>query len=294
MAKTYSWRFYPRTYEIDTFGHVNNAIYANYLEEGATQASSAAGYDWDWYMRNRHIWVVRQQTIRYDHPAVYGEELEITTWVSDFSRVRSHREYVLKQVKTGTSILRARTAWVYVDMDTLAPKRIPEEFYTAFDPTNEPLEDLGVRIRGAEPCPGSHEFTWMREVESGEIDAAGHVNNAIYLRWIENAYVRALESVNWGLQRQREVYQLGILVAGHILEYFKPARLGDRVKVVSRVVEVGRVRGAWNHEIRHAETDELLVRDYAVGVFLDFSSGQPRPIRLPEPILQSALTGIPS
>lgn len=294
MPKTYTWRLHVRTYELDQFAHVNNAVYLNYLEEAATQASAAVGYDWDWYTRHQCFWLIRKMTIRYFQPAMYGDELEVKTWVSDFRRVRSNREYEITRVRDGERIVRARADWVFVDEKTLQPKRIFDEFPEAYGVHNEPLEDLGVRLRNAETLTDSHRFISYREVQSYELDSAKHVNNSIYLRWIEHAYNSAINSVNWPLERQMREHQFAILAAAHEIEYFKSALEGDRIKIISRVVEVARVRGAWIHEIRNAATDELLAEDYAVGAFVDLSSGTPKPTRIPQVMLEAAVTGVPN
>lgn len=291
MPKTYSWRFKVRTYELDQFGHVNNVNYISYLEEAATQASAAAGYPIDWYWQNGYIWLIRKWTIRYYQTAVYGDELEAVTWVSDLRRVRSNREYVLNRVGDGEKVVRARTDWVYVNAETHQPARIPDHFQAAFQPPNEPLEDLGVRIRNATPTVDAHRYVTHHDVRTYEIDPALHVNNAMYLRWIEHAYANAVTTAGWSFQRQLQEYNFAIFAGGHEIEYFKPAKEGDRIKIISWVTEMARVRGAWIHEVRNADTDELLARDYAVGAFVDLSDGQPKPARIPDPLLQAVLSG---
>src|SRR5258708_16044043 len=124
MAKVYSWRFQVRTYELDVTGEVRPAAFLNYLEEGAVQASTAGGYGYDWYKENNRMWVVRKFTIRYYGPAVYGDELELATWVSDFRRVQSNREYALQR-SDGELVLRARGNWVFMNVQTMQPQRIP-------------------------------------------------------------------------------------------------------------------------------------------------------------------------
>ena len=52
------------------------------------------------------------------------------------------------------------------------------------------------------------------------------------------------------------------------------------------------MRGAWQHEIQHAETGDVIARDYSVGAFLDARSGRPTP--LPEDFLASLLSGQPA
>ncbi len=292
MPHVHTWRFKVRTYEIDSFGHVNNVNYVHYLEEAATRASAAAGYDWDWYMQQRRIWVVRKWTIRYFQAAAYGDELIVRTWVSDLRRVRSHREFDLRRASDDAPLVRARADWVFVDLDTLRPARISGDFRAAFGLLeDEPLEDLGVRIRNPQPVTESHVYHDHHTVQVHEVDIAQHVNNAHYLRWIDAAYQNACTAAGWPLGRQIETLKFAILAAGHEIEYFKPARLGDRVRVESHIVESARVRGAWIHEVYNDATDELLARDYTVGAFVDLSGPTPRPTRIPPAFMRAILQG---
>ena len=41
--RQYTRRFRVRHYELDSFNHVNNAVYANYMQEAAIEASTEAG-----------------------------------------------------------------------------------------------------------------------------------------------------------------------------------------------------------------------------------------------------------
>ncbi|MFP4323165.1 MAG: acyl-[acyl-carrier-protein] thioesterase [Anaerolineales bacterium] len=292
MTNVYTWRFKVRTYELDAFGHVNNVNYVHYMEEAATQASTAAGYDWDWYMAQRRIWVVRKWTVRYIQAAEYGDELAIHTWISDLRRVRSHREFDIRRTRDDAPIVRARADWVFVNLDTLRPTRIMGDFRAAFNlPEDQTLDDLNVRIRKPQPIADCHSYTTTHMVHLHEVDIAQHVNNAHYLHWIDYAYQAACARAGWPLERQMQELAFGILAAGHEIEYFKPARLGDRVRIESRVVEGARVRGAWIHEIYNDATDELLARDYAVGAFVDLSGESPRPTRVPQVFMQAILSG---
>jgi acyl-CoA thioester hydrolase len=287
MAKVHTWRFDVRTYELDEYGHVNNAVYHNYLEEGATQASAAAGFPYDWYMARRCLWVIRRMTIRYLTPLRYGDTAELRTWVSDVHRVYSHREYDLRRVGDDQPVVRARVKWVYVDMDTMRPQRIPEEFEAGFEPTNE-LEDLDIHLHNPTRFENSPRFESRRVVQRYELDPAAHVNNAVYLNWIEQSAFDALRRIGWPDHRLREI-GLGIYQVAHDIEYLQSARNGDPIVVISQPVELARVRGAWMHEVRHGESGELLAKDYAVGAFLDLETGRPRP--LPDDLLEALLKG---
>lgn len=267
MPRQYVRRFRVRHYELDFFNLVNNAVYVKYMQEAAIEASSDVGYSPQWYRANGTGWVIRQLKIRYYQSAVYGEEIEVTTWVSDMKRVTSHREYSLTRVSDGAQVARARVNWVYLNLNTGQPLRIPPEFHDAFQPSNE-LPPLDIRIRHARKTEDAYRYLTTRRVNTHEVDTAQHVHHAVYLHWIEQAYFDALRAAGHPLERARH-YGWRVLQGGHEIEYFEPAFDNDNIKIVSWICELGKVRGAWWHEIYNADTGKLLARDYSLGVFVD-------------------------
>ena len=86
-----------------------------------------------------------------------------------------------------------------------------------------------------------------------DTDAGGVAHNLTYLRWIESVRTDLAEQLGWGM---------GEMVAGEHgcpvltrteVEYLKPARLGERVRVVSRLGKMGKVRFMVESEVRGAE-----------------------------------------
>jgi acyl-CoA thioester hydrolase len=285
-VRSYSCRFKVRQYELDSFGHVNNAVYVNYLQEAAIEASTDAGFDMEWYAAHGTRWLIRSLAIRYFAQATYGDEIEVTTWVSDIRRVRSNREYDVRRVSDGQRLARARADWVYVDAETGRPRRVPDGALQAFQPTGE-QPNIGVRLRGPQTIEGCFRYHSARRAQVYELDVARHVNHAHYVRWVEQAYFDATASVGYPLSRALDE-GIVILQSGHDTEFFYPAQDGDRVEIVSWVCEMQRVRGAWTHEVFNAESGQLLARDYSLGVFLDAGL---KPMRLPERFLARILAG---
>lgn len=284
--RKFTWRLQVRTYELDGLGHVNNAMYARYLEEAAVRASGDAGFTFDWYIEHGTVWLVRSLALRYYAPAVYGDELEITTWVADGRRVSSHRDYAIHRVRDGELVLRARANWVYVDRATLRPVRIPQEIYDAFAPAGE-TPDLGTRIPRARRFEGAHRYRHHRRVQRYELDSLGHVNHTVYLNWIEQAVFEACACA--GYPQARMVGEGFFIVQGaHEIEYFQSAKDGDPIEIISQPVELGGVRGAWEQEVRHAGTGELLARDYNVGVFMNLEG---KPIKPDMRFIETVITG---
>jgi len=246
-----------RSYEGGADQTVRGATLLNYLEEGATQATSAYGFTLDWYLSRNQFWVVRRLQLRIEDPVRRADELELHTWISDIRRVASNREYDLRRVSDGKRVVRARHDWVYINAKTLRPERVPPEFTERFtpDPTQEPI-DLGIPERQALADAPHH--TTLRRVEYSEIDLAGIVNNAVYVAWCESAW-REAAYVAGLAQALPDDVQMRII--GHDVDYLRSARERDPIRIDSVLSGIGRERAEWTNEVIHAETGEVLGRD---------------------------------
>jgi acyl-CoA thioester hydrolase len=284
--RDYTRAFRVRHYELDSFGHVNNAVYVNYLQEAAIEASSDAGFTPSWYAERSVGWVIRKLSIRYYLQASYGDELSVTTWISDIRRVSSNREYIIRRQTDGAPVVRASIQWVFVDRDSGQPERIPESFKLAFNDMGS-ADNLDIRWAKARLIDGAHRYSNRRRVQTNELDTAQHVNHAAYLRWIEQAYFDAMRSAGHPIESTRNSGWL-VVQGAHEIEYFEPAFDNDEIEVVSWVCEMGKVRGAWTHEIYDSNRQRLLARDYSVGIFVN-SNG--KPINPPQATIQDILRG---
>jgi acyl-CoA thioesterase FadM len=92
----------------------------------------------------------------------------------------------------------------------------------------------------------------------------------IWAKRLEEVTFRAAKLVGWSLHRMR-ANDFITLQYRHDAEFFDATREGDEIEIVSRLIEVRRVRGTWIHEIRQSGTDKLLMRDYSTGAFLDWN-----------------------
>lgn len=266
MTHIYKRRFTVRHYELNNLARASHAAYMNYLQEAAIEASTAAGYSLDWYHEQQRQWLIRKLTLLQSGQATYGDELEVTTWVSDIRRVRSNREYELARVADGQVIVRARADWVFVDTSKNQPTRVPADALEAFAPTGD-VPDLGVRLQAAQPFEDAYRYVMRRRVYPYELDAARHVNHANYLRWIEDACAQALVEVGLPGEPDAEAGSL-LAMVGHETDYLIPAVWGDEVEITSWLHEQKGERVAWQSEIVNVTSGEVLVKDYALAEFV--------------------------
>jgi acyl-CoA thioester hydrolase len=147
--------FRVRHYETDAVGHVNNAVYLHYLEQAAIEHSAAVGYPLGRYLEMGTLFIVRRHEVEYLRPASPGDVLEVVTWAAKMRGPRAVRAYEVyrygqaasdvgtvavppdsllqaSHVPASEPLVRARTQWVYVDLDSWRPLRPPAELIGAF------------------------------------------------------------------------------------------------------------------------------------------------------------------
>ncbi|HEV7647734.1 MAG TPA: acyl-CoA thioesterase [Actinophytocola sp.] len=67
-----------RSYELDTLGHVNHAVYHQYAEVARMSAFTAAGCDWDALVDWRVSAVLLSTTVNFRSELRAGEHIEVT------------------------------------------------------------------------------------------------------------------------------------------------------------------------------------------------------------------------
>lgn len=126
MQRRVEWR------DIDTAQHVNNATYLNFMEECGIQAAHSVGWSMGRMRGEGFAIVARRHQIEYRQQAQLGENLVISTYLSDIRRSSATRHYLIVRADDGELIAQARTLWVFVNTTTSQPIRIPGEFFNAF------------------------------------------------------------------------------------------------------------------------------------------------------------------
>ncbi|HYX18739.1 MAG TPA: thioesterase family protein [Nostoc sp.] len=121
-----------RHYEMDALGHVNNAVYQNYLEQAAIEHSEYLGLTLDVYRQVGGVFVMRRVEIEYLRPAVAGDTLEVTTWLKEMRGTRALRCYEIRKQNQDNLLVTAEALWVWVDAQTMRPRPIPSVMLDKF------------------------------------------------------------------------------------------------------------------------------------------------------------------
>ena len=98
-------------------------------------------------------------------------------------------------------------------------------------------------------------FVYNLKIYVFDCDIYGHLNNANYLKLLEEARSEALDETAYSVADLAE-RNIGIFILRFEIDYKKSLELGDTVKVVSYVRKTGKLKGAWEQEIYNSK-DEL-------------------------------------
>ena len=114
-----------RSYECDSYGHVNNANYLHYLEYARYEFLKDAGFDYTAMIGAGYGIYVARIEIDYRKPAVTDDELCIKSWPLKKGAVSG---IIAQQIYRGPELLvDAKVTWAFVDSKGM-PTKIPTEW----------------------------------------------------------------------------------------------------------------------------------------------------------------------
>jgi acyl-CoA thioester hydrolase len=121
-----------RSCDVDSFGHVNNAVYLMYAEAARNDYMLQRGLTFADFERWKVGPVLFSAKLDYKSPARTDDELIITGDMQNQGRTRFGIIHDMLRKKDNRLICRAELAFAFVDLTTGRPCRIPEPFAKAF------------------------------------------------------------------------------------------------------------------------------------------------------------------
>jgi acyl-CoA thioester hydrolase len=120
-------------------------------------------------------------------------------------------------------------------------------------------------------------FMIQLQVQHCEMDALGHVNNAVYLKYLEQAAIAHSEFLGFSLERYRELG--GVFVLRRMtIDYRRPAIAGDVLEIMTWVGEMRGSRAIRHYEIHKQGYEQLLVTAEALWIWVKAATMNPKAI----------------
>lgn len=132
MSAVHELRFDVPETAVDENGHVNNVAYVNWMQDVAVEHSAVCGWPAERYMKLGRSWFVRRHTVEYLRPAFADQPMRVMTWVSRAGSRSSDRSYLFVHGTTDVVHAWAHTVWVWIDLTSGRPARLPKEIFEDF------------------------------------------------------------------------------------------------------------------------------------------------------------------
>jgi acyl-CoA thioester hydrolase len=114
-------------------------------------------------------------------------------------------------------------------------------------------------------------FELSIRVRPEDIDVQGHVNNVVYLRWVQDAAV-----AHWSARTsEAERGVVAWVVVRHEIDYRLAAMLDDAIQATTWVGPASRYSYERNTELRRVADGEVLARARTIWCPLDPATGRP-------------------
>ena len=117
------------------------------------------------------------------------------------------------------------------------------------------------------------------DVQWGEMDALGHVNNTRYFAWFESARIALFERVGVVTRGPSTV---GPILATTTCDFLAPVVFPARVVVSARVTKVGETSLGMAYDVTCATTGKAYARGTSVAVLIDHTTHAK--VRVPEAV----------
>jgi len=111
-------------------------------------------------------------------------------------------------------------------------------------------------------------FFYPIEVRYGDLDPQGHVNNAKYLTYLEQARIAYFK--NLGLWKRVSFLELGIILADVHITYKVPIKFGQDIRVGVKFTKLGNKSMHVSQRIKNANNDQEFASAEVVLVAFDY------------------------
>ena len=119
-------------------------------------------------------------------------------------------------------------------------------------------------------------FKHSIEVRFRDCDPMGHVNNAVYLTYLEQARLSHWRAL-WGFGPDASPGTPSAILARAEIDFRIPARFGDVLEVRISVGAIGRTSFTYDYEVVDGQ-DRLMASGRTVSVMYDYATGTPIPV----------------
>ena len=278
-----------RPSDCDSLDHVNNSAYVAYVQHAVAERLAGQGFAADWSESGPCRWVMQDLAIEYRLASSFGDQLAAQVWLAEVDAIRPMFgcEIVRWNGDDRQVVVRSQSRWQRQEAGSGQPVTLPDALLTALakDAGNVPR-----RFKAPGDADGVRRYRWRHRVERAEVGLAGLAHPHVIFEWIEESVLSASAAGGWPIERCMAL-DFVVFQMRHDASFFGQPALGQTLEITSRLVDVRRLRGTWQNEIRDTSDGRLVVKNYSTGVFLNLAG---RPTSPPPGMMEALQTPLES
>ncbi|MFV9507521.1 MAG: acyl-CoA thioesterase [Oscillochloridaceae bacterium umkhey_bin13] len=109
------------------------------------------------------------------------------------------------------------------------------------------------------------------------IDVNGHVNNLVYLQWMQDVATAHSAAQGWDRARYEQTRSSWV-IRSHQIEYLRPALLNEQILLATWIVRFEHVQSPRRYLFLRQHDRKILARAETLWVYVDATIGRPAPI----------------
>ncbi|PRQ05784.1 acyl-CoA thioesterase YbgC [Enhygromyxa salina] len=130
----------------------------------------------------------------------------------------------------------------------------------------------------ADPEGAAGPVTIRQPVAWGELDALGHVNHTVFLRWLENVRFAWFERVGIAALMRESQGAMGPILARISVDYRAPVGFPDTILANARCAKLGRSSLTLRSRVWSEQQQAIVAEGEVVVVMLDYEGQRSAPI----------------
>jgi medium-chain acyl-[acyl-carrier-protein] hydrolase len=212
--------------EVDTGFRMKLPVLFQRLQRGALHHSELVGLGSAAMVAAGGVWILNRMRVDIYRMPVYRDEIILRTWHKGSTGFRAGRDFIVfcgdEKVAAATSL------WLYYDLSRKRITKIPES-------VSEPYTAEADDVMGAEAVDFAVDKTFVPAqtiaitTRRGDYDPNGHVNNTVYLEYLDTLIQRCgvgdAEVSQVGIQYLKEIgrdvhtVQAGVVAAENTVRF---------------------------------------------------------------------------
>lgn len=182
MQKIATYTYHVQPLDVDFSDRIRLAQLLGYLLHAAGMNARENGFGTEALLENDRAWVASRLAMEVLHYPKAHEAFTIETWVEDFGRVFTTRNFKLYR-EDGSQMGAGSSVWCMIDLVARRAVDLGESDYSAFVTGIPSLIDKPARIPALVGEPVSR-----HRVKYSDLDFNRHTNSIKYLEWMVDLF----------------------------------------------------------------------------------------------------------